>query len=248
MTNPKLRRAEDWQHHDRYDAAAAEPRERDYPSGRHHEPSAANYPQYLAENRHIRRGNQEHYDQSRHPMDRGENDAHEYRYGDQPRFSPLRFGSYDEVRNDSFGYTEVERQPHSFGPYARAGREMHGQPHPGYYDPVYGNVGVNWNGPGYLHNPDQFQHAPSHGHAHHGDPDYHQWREEQIRKLDSDYHQWRQERYQKFSEDFNTWRATRPSHGALPVEEPAGKRVESTPDSSASQVHGATLPGTGTKR
>ena len=246
MTNPKLRRAEDWQHHDRYDAAAAEPRERDYPSGRHHEPSAANYPQYLAENRHIRRGNQEHYDQSRHPMDRGENDAHEYRYGDQPRFSPLRFGSYDEVRNDSFGYTEVERQPHSFSPYLQGGRTGQ-QLHPGYYDPAYSNVGMNWSGPGYLHSPEQFRQHAQHEHPRHPDPDYHQWRSEQIRQLDDDYDQWRRERYQKFSEDFNNWRSTRPNqkHGPLPVEEPVGTGGDSKAEAHAP---GSALPATGHKR
>lgn len=41
------------------------------------------------------------------------------------------------------------------------------------------------------------------------DPDYLQWREEQIRKLDSEYQSWREERYRRFSEDFNSWRAAR---------------------------------------
>jgi len=43
------------------------------------------------------------------------------------------------------------------------------------------------------------------------DPDYHQWRNEQIKNLDSDYDDWRRERYQKFSTDFNDWRSKRPS-------------------------------------
>lgn len=41
------------------------------------------------------------------------------------------------------------------------------------------------------------------------DPDYHQWREEQLRMLDDDYDSWRKERYQKFSDEFNSWRSTR---------------------------------------
>jgi len=41
------------------------------------------------------------------------------------------------------------------------------------------------------------------------EPDYHQWREEQLRNLDNDYETWRGERYKKFSEDFNTWRSSR---------------------------------------
>ncbi len=50
-----------------------------------------------------------------------------------------------------------------------------------------------------------------HDHARHVDPDYHQWRQEQIRNLDSDYNEWRRERYDKFSNDFNTWRSNRPA-------------------------------------
>ncbi len=50
--------------------------------------------------------------------------------------------------------------------------------------------------------------APQRSQAHH-DPDYLQWRNEQLRSLDSDYESWRRERYQKFSEDFNTWRSQR---------------------------------------
>jgi hypothetical protein len=41
------------------------------------------------------------------------------------------------------------------------------------------------------------------------DPDYRQWREQQMRELDRDYAQWRQERYAKFSEEFDRWRAAR---------------------------------------
>ncbi len=43
----------------------------------------------------------------------------------------------------------------------------------------------------------------------HHDPDYQQWRTEQLRSLDNDYEAWRGERYKKFSEDFNTWRSSR---------------------------------------
>ena len=53
------------------------------------------------------------------------------------------------------------------------------------------------------------QHGAPPGRATHHDPDYHQWREEQMRLLDEDYRAWRKERYQKFSEDFNAWRAAR---------------------------------------
>ncbi len=47
------------------------------------------------------------------------------------------------------------------------------------------------------------------GRQQHHDPDYKQWREDQMRRLDEDYDSWRQERYQKFSDDFNTWRSSK---------------------------------------
>lgn len=47
------------------------------------------------------------------------------------------------------------------------------------------------------------------GRQHHHDPDYQQWREQQLRNLDQDYHSWRGERYKKFSEEFDTWRKNR---------------------------------------
>ncbi len=44
---------------------------------------------------------------------------------------------------------------------------------------------------------------------HRFDPDYHEWRAEQMRQLDRDYAVWRQERYRKFAEEFETWRRQR---------------------------------------
>jgi hypothetical protein len=41
------------------------------------------------------------------------------------------------------------------------------------------------------------------------DPDYQQWRSEQMQRLDRDYDEWRQHRYQRFSEDFDNWRSNR---------------------------------------
>ena len=48
----------------------------------------------------------------------------------------------------------------------------------------------------------------------HWDPDYHQWREEQIRRLDDDYDAYRKERYGKFSEEFDSWRSNRAKQGS----------------------------------
>jgi hypothetical protein len=41
------------------------------------------------------------------------------------------------------------------------------------------------------------------------DPDYSQWRREQMRALDDDYQQWREDRFKKFSDEFSTWRSSR---------------------------------------
>jgi hypothetical protein len=49
------------------------------------------------------------------------------------------------------------------------------------------------------------------GGQHRFDPDYQQWREEQIRNLDEDYRTYRQERYKKFSAEFDSWRKNRAS-------------------------------------
>ncbi len=48
------------------------------------------------------------------------------------------------------------------------------------------------------------------------DPDYQQWRDEQIRNLDSDYETWRKDRYKKFSDEFNTWRSSRSTGNGAP--------------------------------
>ncbi len=51
------------------------------------------------------------------------------------------------------------------------------------------------------------------------DPDYHQWRNEQLSALDADYQAWRDERYKKFSDEFSQWRSGR----SRPGEESKGK-------------------------
>ena len=43
------------------------------------------------------------------------------------------------------------------------------------------------------------------------DPDYAQWRREQMRALDKDYRDWRRSRYEKFADEFNAWRQNRPT-------------------------------------
>lgn len=48
----------------------------------------------------------------------------------------------------------------------------------------------------------------------HHDPDYQQWREQQLRNLDDEYQSWRGERYKKFSDEFDSWRKNRQSQQA----------------------------------
>lgn len=50
------------------------------------------------------------------------------------------------------------------------------------------------------------------------DPEYQQWRAEQLRRFDEDYRRWRQERFSRFLEEFNQWRQRRggPSNPSTP--------------------------------
>ena len=41
------------------------------------------------------------------------------------------------------------------------------------------------------------------------DPEYQQWRTEQLRRFDEDYRRWRQERFSRFLEEFKQWRQRR---------------------------------------
>ncbi|MES2207588.1 MAG: hypothetical protein V4525_12460 [Pseudomonadota bacterium] len=78
------------------------------------------------------------------------------------------------------------------------------------------------------------QNNESNQHAHRFDPDYHQWREEQVRKLDSDYHSWREERYKKFADEFNEWRETRSKQSADNKNSAQSSSLHANTDSSTS--------------
>ncbi|MDM0078509.1 hypothetical protein QTH90_29160 [Variovorax sp. J2P1-59] len=56
----------------------------------------------------------------------------------------------------------------------------------------------------------------------HSDPDYQQWRDEQLERFVDDFEAFRRERYGKFAEEFNTWRSNR-----------AGQRASSESSSGA---------------
>jgi hypothetical protein len=86
---------------------------------------------------------------------------------------------------------------------------------------TYGTHGWTRGGGGYDMDDRQF------------DPDYRQWREQQMREFDRDYEQWRQERYKKFSEEFDQWRAARRTGGATEASQgsssPGGSSATSSP-------------------
>lgn len=84
----------------------------------------------------------------------------------------------------------------------------------------------------------------SQGHQTHYDPDYEQWRAEQMRAFDADYHGWRQERYQKFSEDFGKWRSERASRQAPDSVESQQLGREDTADSTRYGLGGNRMGGT----
>jgi hypothetical protein len=75
------------------------------------------------------------------------------------------------------------------------------------------------------------QRGASAQHSH--DPDYYNWRSEQIRNLDNDYQSWRQERYSKFSDDFNKWRSDRAGQQG----KQEGKSSTGASDNSANKQH-----------
>lgn len=75
----------------------------------------------------------------------------------------------------------------------------------------------------------------NHGSGAHRDPDYHQWREEQIRNLDNDYESWRQERYSKFADEFNTWRSSRQRDASADKDKSAGASNTQTGGSGANK-------------
>lgn len=133
-------------------------------------------------------------------------------------------------------------------------------PRPGQYEPIggYGDQGGAagvYAGPGdserdYLRHTQGrgYQGWPEHGHQRgyfggyqsgggfgdagheHFDPDYHQWRSEQIRNLDEDYRSWRNDRYKKFADEFNTWRSQRSAGGS-------GTNTGSTPGGESTPVN-----------
>ena len=89
--------------------------------------------------------------------------------------------------------------PHEYGGYGSQGYGSQGQGYEGHRDADFGSQYSDTGG----EQRGRFQ----------NDPDYHQWRQDQLRQLDDDYDSWRKERYERFADDFNTWRTSRGGSG-----------------------------------
>ena len=77
------------------------------------------------------------------------------------------------------------------------------------------------------------------GQGRHSDPDYQQWRDEQLRRFDDDFEAFRRERYGKFATEFDAWRSNRASQGGSNEGKPAGSQA-GTPaaEGTASEIVG----------
>lgn len=138
----------------------------------------------------------------------------------QPSGGTSNYGRQERSHNDSYGYGgyanhERGHRAHSQEDHGRYGDEV--QQDRGRFQGGSGgyasNTGVyassqTYGGPsdqlGYGSNQVDERQQGQH------DPDYQQWRDEQMRHLDNDYHAWRGERYKKFSDEFGEWRRNRP--------------------------------------
>ena len=126
-----------------------------------------------------------HSDDYRRPH-YGQQHQQQPRYGFEPRQEPR----YDENRGDSR--------------HADQRRDLRGGDRPA---GGYGSYGSTDGAYG-----DVQRQQPQQRYGQHGapfDPDYHQWRTEQMNKLDADYNSWRGDRYKKFSDEFDSWRSSR---------------------------------------
>lgn len=137
----------------------------------------------------------DHYDPYGMVRGRAYRDETPGRYAGQGRDPYVAYGlqAYPDLGRDSRPYeNRWSGDDNRFDPAYRDAREHGG-------GGAYGFVG---NAP------------PAHLTQDPRDPDYQQWRDEQLRLLDEDYDAWRKERYQKFSEDFSQWRSSRPARAS----------------------------------
>jgi hypothetical protein len=142
------------------------------------------------------------------------------------RFREGRFPSSQERFQGGGGYRSEGRQTGpSANRYESDYRDYQDQNRASYAR------GTSWSGEDDLRGASQSRQSDH-------DPDYQQWRQEQLRLLDEDYHSWRKERYQKFSDDFNTWRSSRSSQQPAATGQTGtatGSQAGSTPSSGESK-------------
>jgi hypothetical protein len=135
-----------------------------------------------------------------------ENDHHGGGYGSQ---DPWRGEGQGQPPRD--GDEEARSSRHPDREYGNYGRQDYGN-----YGPFEGNSQRRSQGE---------ESGPDSRHRHEFDPDYLQWRREQMQRLDDDYRSWRQDRFKKFSDEFSSWRKQRSSSGP----EPAGGSGDTSP-------------------
>lgn len=172
---------------------------------------------------------------------------------EQERYGHERYGQYglNRSRGESQGYPRSGREGFgAHGPQGRSGydngpgrqhqawgapyesqgfRDDEGRFASPYRDDERGQGGYG-NAYGFTRNAPPAQ--QSRGHR---DPDYQQWRDEQLRTLDDDYDSWRKERYQKFSDDFSQWRSSRTS-GSSGQQQPGQQNQKGGGSQSASST------------
>ena len=184
----------------------------------------------------------------------GGDDQSRWNYPEREHHGP-GLGAYGEWGGSRSWRPQPESRPQEHG---RFNSPWQAREHSGYDSPPYGENLDAWRASGYNRDSgdrgsvygsgfgDEFRGA--HGgnlgqgaaggyreaHSPHADPDYHQWRNQQIQNLDRDYGDWRRERFEKFSSDFNNWRSNRPKQ-----EEAGAAGSSRDPSSGSASLTGA---------
>ncbi|MBV8635404.1 MAG: hypothetical protein JO002_12995 [Burkholderiaceae bacterium] len=192
-----------------------------------------------------------------HMTNSPEHDGPDERYGQEGRSSGSGY-----VGNEGFGRDSRHDQGYGSSEHTHYGARGHGDTYFGHprspgdegrdqwrhqgYDQDFGRHG-GYDRPQYQHGGSPEGHwsesGTRQGQRHH-DPDYDQWRNEQISNLDRDYHEYRQERYKKFSSDFDAWRSNRPSREQDQSSGSSGSSIESGNKSKTQQSGSSTASST----
>ena len=150
------------------------------------------------------RSGQERYGQQGYGQYGMSRDSGNFRSESQGYPSPISRdwgGSYGSQSRSAYNQ-DADQQPHAWSaPFDNQGFRDQGRFTSSYRD---GDREQGGNAYGFIRGSMPAQQSQGYR-----DPDYQQWRDEQLRMLDDDYDTWRKERYQKFSDDFSQWRTTR---------------------------------------